>query len=158
MAVVDLLRFIVDPWELFVRGSAVYWFLLLLFRFVLRRDAGSLAVTDIMLLVLVADASQNAMSGGYETLADGAAVVLTLAGWNYLLDWLSYRSPTVRRVLEPAPLMLVQNGRALRSNLKREMVTMDELMAAMRQQGIDDIALVKSARMEADGHITVIRR
>ena len=152
----DLLRFSVDPWELVVRGTAVYWFLFVLFRFVLRRDAGSIAIADIMLLVLIADASQNAISGGYETLADGAVVVLTLAGWNYLLDWLSYRSPAMRRFLEPSPLLLVRNGLALRANLKREMVTMDELMAAVRQQGIDDIALVKSARMEADGRITVI--
>ena len=153
----ELLRFSVDPWELVVRGTAVYWFLFLLFRFVLRRDAGSDAIADIMMLVLIADASQNAISGGYETLADGAVVVMTLAAWNYLLDWVSYRSPAMRRLLQPSPLMLVRNGQVLRANLRREMVTTDELMAAMRQQGIDNIALVKSARMEADGLITVIR-
>ena len=153
----ELLRFGVDPLELIVRGTAVYWFLFVLFRFVLRRDAGSVAVADIMLLVLIADASQNAMSGGYQTLADGAVVVLTLAAWNYLLDWVSYRSPGMRRVLQPAPLVLVRDGQVLRANLRRELVTMDELMAAMRLQGIDNIALVKSARMEADGLITVIR-
>lgn len=154
---IELLHFSVDPWELVVRGTAVYWFLFLLFRFVLRRDAGSIAIADIMLLVLIADASQNAMSGGYETLADGAVVVLTLAGWNYLLDWVSYRSVTMRRLLQPSPLILVRNGEPLRANLRREMVTMDELMSAIRQQGIDDLALVKTARMEADGVITVIR-
>ena len=153
----DLLRFSVDPWELFLRGTAVYWFLFVLFRFVLRRDAGSIAIADIMLLVLIADASQNAMSGGYETLADGAVVVLSLAGWNYLLDWVSYRNATMRRLLQPSPLMLVRNGQPLRANLKREMVTMDELMASIRQQGIDELAAVKSARMEADGRITVVR-
>lgn len=153
----ELLRFGVDPLELIVRGTAVYWFLFVLFRFVLRRDAGSVAVADIMLLVLIADASQNAMSGGYQTLADGAVVVLTLAAWNYLLDWVSYRSPAMRRVLQPAPLVLVRDGQVLRANLRRELVTMDELMAAMRLQGIDNIALVKSARMEADGLITAIR-
>lgn len=154
---IELLRFSVDPWELVIRGTAVYWFLFLLFRFFLRRDAGSIAIADIMLLVLIADASQNAMSGGYETLADGAVVVLTLAGWNYLLDWVSFRSVTMRRFLQPSPLMLVRNGEPLRANLRREMVTMDELMSAIRQQGIDDLALVKTARMESDGVITVVR-
>ena len=153
----DLLRFSVDPWELFLRGTAVYWFLFVLFRFVLRRDAGSIAIADIMLLVLIADASQNAMSGGYETLADGAVVVLSLAGWNYLLDWVSYRNAIMRRLLQPSPLMLVRNGQPLRANLKREMVTMDELMASIRQQGIAEPAAVKSDRMEADGRITVVR-
>jgi uncharacterized membrane protein YcaP (DUF421 family) len=146
-----------DPLELIVRGTAVYWFLFALFRFVLRRDAGSIAIADIMLLVLIADAAQNAMSGDYTTLADGAVVVCTLAGWNYLLDWVSYHSPRARRILQPPPLPLVRNGVPLRANLRREMVTMDELMAAARQQGIEALSQVKSAQMETDGQISVIR-
>jgi len=146
-----------DPLELIVRGTAVYWFLFALFRFVLRRDAGSIAIADIMLLVLIADAAQNAMSGDYTTLADGAVVVCTLAGWNYLLDWVSYHSPQARRILQPPPLPLVRDGVPLRANLRREMVTMDELMAAARQQGIEALSQVKSAQMETDGQISVVR-
>ena len=73
--VADLLRFHVSPAEIALRGTAVYWFLFLLFRFVLRRGVGSLAITDILLLVLIADASQNAMAGGYDTVAEGALLV-----------------------------------------------------------------------------------
>jgi uncharacterized membrane protein YcaP (DUF421 family) len=141
-----------------LRGTAVYWFLFCLFRFVLRRDAGAVAIADIMLLVLIADAAQNAMAGGYKSLADGAVLVATLAGWNYLLDAASYHSAALRRVLEPRPLTLVDNGRILRANLRRELVTMDELESAMRQQGIEAIVDVKVARMEPDGRISVIRR
>jgi uncharacterized membrane protein YcaP (DUF421 family) len=141
-----------------LRGSAVYWFLFCLFRFVLRRDAGSVAIADIMLLVLIADASQNAMAGSYQSLADGAVLVATLAGWNYALDAASYRFAAVRRVLEPRPLVLVDNGRILRAQMRREWVTIEELEAAARGQGIESLADVKSARMEADGSISVIRR
>lgn len=152
-----LFYFTVSPLEMVLRGSAVYWFLFCLFRFVLRRDAGSVAIADIMLLVLIADAAQNAMAGGYQSLADGAVLIATLAGWNYAIDAVSYRFAAVRRWLEPAPLMLVDNGRLLRANLRRELVSVDELQAALRLQGIEDVADVKSARMESDGRISVIR-
>jgi uncharacterized membrane protein YcaP (DUF421 family) len=146
-----------SPLELFVRGTAVYWFLFLLFRFVLRRDAGAIGIADILLLVLIADASQNAMAGGYETVADGFLLVATIAGWNWALDWASYRSGAIRRFATPPPLVLVRRGHIQWRNLRREYVTVPELMAHLREQGIDKLADVKMARMEADGVISVIR-
>ena len=146
-----------DRLEIVVRGSAMYWFLFLLFRFVLRRDTGSIAIADILLLVLIADASQNAMAGGYTTVAEGCVLVATLIGWNWLLDWASYRSSRVRRFVEPPPVALVRHGRLIVRNLRREMVTVPELMASLRAHGIDKLADVKIARMEPDGGISVIR-
>jgi len=154
----SLFHFGVNPLELMLRGSAVYWFLFVLFRFVLRRDAGSLGIADILLLVLIADASQNAMAGGYETVPDGFVLVATLIGWNWLLDWASFRFNAVRRFAEPPPLVLVRRGRILARNLRREFVTIPELMASLREHGIDKLAEVKMARMEPDGGISVIRR
>jgi uncharacterized membrane protein YcaP (DUF421 family) len=69
-----LLRFSMDPLELVLRGSAVYLFVFALFRFVLRRDAGSVSIADILLLVLIADASQNAMAGCYQSLGPVNAI------------------------------------------------------------------------------------
>ena len=66
-----LFEFTVPAWELVIRGSAMYWFLFLAFRFVMRRDMGSAGIADILILVIVADASQNAMAGGYESVSDG---------------------------------------------------------------------------------------
>ena len=152
-----LFTFGVDPLELIVRGSAVYWFLFLLFRFVMRRDAGSLGIADILLLVLIADASQNAMAGTYETVADGFVLVATLVAWNWLVDWASFRWNAVRRLAEPPPLVLVRRGRIVARNLRREYVTVPELMAGLREQGVDKLADVKMARMEPDGSISVIR-
>lgn len=152
-----LFRFGMTPLELVVRGTAVYWFLFLLFRFVLRRDAGAIGIADILLLVLIADASQNAMAGGYETVADGFVLVATIAGWNWAVDWTSYRSQTIRRIVTPPPLVLVRRGLIQWRNLRVEHVTVPELMAHLREQGIDKLADVKMARMEADGAISVIR-
>ena len=86
-----LFRFGVPPLELVLRGSAMYWFLYLLLRFVLRRDAGAIGIADILLLVLIADAAQNGMAGSYETVADGFVLVATIVGWNWLFDWASWR-------------------------------------------------------------------
>lgn len=153
----ELFELTVAPWELMVRGTLTYWFLFCVFRFVLRRDVGSVGIADVLLLVLIADASQNAMAGGYESVADGAVLVSTIVAWNYLLDWASFRFEAVRRVVEPPPLVLVRNGKVQRRNLRHELITLEELDAQLRSQGVDDIAKVKSARMETDGQISVIK-
>jgi uncharacterized membrane protein YcaP (DUF421 family) len=87
--------------ELLVRSSAMYWFLLLVFRCfgvsvfrcVVRRELGGIGVSDILIMVIVADASQNALSGSYRSTTDGFVLVGTLIGWNLLLNWLGFRFP-----------------------------------------------------------------
>lgn len=152
-----LLALSMNPLELFVRGTLMYWFLFLLFRFVLRRDVGSIAVADVLLLVLIADASQNAMAGGYETVSDGVVLVATIAGWNWLFDWAAFRVGWVRRFLEAKPLQLVIDGKLQRRNLRKEMISQEELMAALREQGVDALEKVKLATMESDGEISVVK-
>src|SRR5712671_6327012 len=100
----ELFLFSMPPLELIVRGTAMYWFLFLLFRVVMRRDVGSVGIADILLLVLIADASQNAMSGEYRSVSDGIVLVSTIAGWNFAIDMICYHYPRLRRILEPAPL------------------------------------------------------
>ena len=110
-----------------MRGSCFYWFLFLIFRFVMRRDVGGIGVADVLLVVLIADASQNAMTGGYTSLAEGAILVATLVGWNFLLDWAAFRYRWVERIVEPRPLPLIRAGRILHKNLRAEFLTIDEL-------------------------------
>jgi uncharacterized membrane protein YcaP (DUF421 family) len=157
MDIASLFELSVDPLELVIRGTAVYWFLFLLFRVVLRRDVGAIGIADVLVLVLVADAAQNAMAGGYESITDGFILVATIAAWNYAFDWASFHFPTIRRLLEPRPLKLISDGKVLRSNMRREFVTMDELSAKLRQQGVEDVAEVKHASMEADGEISILK-
>ena len=147
----------VSPWELMIRGSVMYWFLFLVFRFLLRRDVGSIGVADVLLIVLIADASQNAMTADYTTLSEGLILVSTLIGWNYLLDWLSFHVRAVERFLEPPPLQLVRRGRILRKHLRAELVTVAELWSHLREAGIERLADVKSACIESDGKLSVIR-
>ena len=74
--------------ELVVRGSLMYLLILAGFR-LFRRDAGSLSVSDLLVVVLIADAAQNGMAGEYKSLTEGAVIVATIFAWNYVLDWLS---------------------------------------------------------------------
>ncbi len=87
----SFLTFSMSPLEILIRGSLMYWFLFVIFRFVLRRNAGSAGITDILFVVLLGDAAQNAMIGNGQTVADGATLIATLVGWNYLLDYLGCR-------------------------------------------------------------------
>lgn len=142
--------------EIFVRGTAVYWFLFLMFRFVLRRDVGSFAITDVLLVVLIADASQNAMAGGYDTVAEGFVLVGTIAGWNYALDWVAWRFSFLRFLVEGNPVVLVDAGKLNRRNMRRELMSREELMGALREHGVERIEDVKRATMETSGQISVI--
>jgi len=152
-----LFAFHVSPWELIARGSAIYLFLFLLFRFVLRRDAGSVGLADILVIVLIADAAQNGMAGEYKSVSEAVLLVGTIAGWNYLIDWMAFRFPWFARFAEPRVLPLVRHGRVLAENLRREMLTLDELKSQLRQNGVEDIHEVKHARLEANGHLSVIK-
>jgi uncharacterized membrane protein YcaP (DUF421 family) len=140
-----------------LRGTLVFWLLFLIFRFVLRRDVGAVGIADILLLVIVADAAQNAMSGGYDTFAEGAVLVLTIVAWNWLLDVLSFRFAIVRRFATPSRLTLVQRGVPQRRNMRREFITIEELLEKLREHGIEKLADVKAAYLEGDGQISVIR-
>jgi len=142
--------------ETFLRGTIIYLVLFALLRFVLQRQAGTVGITDLLVVVLIADAAQNAMASDYKSITDGVLLVSTIVFWCYALDWLGYHFPFVERIVRPAPLPLVKDGQLLRKNMRRELITMDELMSMLREQGIDDLSKVKRAFMEGDGHISVV--
>jgi uncharacterized membrane protein YcaP (DUF421 family) len=153
----ELFRLTVEPWELVLRGTLVFWFLFGVFRFVMHRDVGSVGLADVLVLVLIADAAQNAMAGGYQSVTDGFILISTIVGWNYALDWGAYRFEWVRRMAEPPPILLVRAGHALQRNLRKEMMTHDDLMSKLREHGVDQLSQVKKAYMEGDGTVTVLR-
>lgn len=154
----QVLTFTVSPLELFVRGTLTYFFLFLLFRFVVRRDTGTLGVSDLLVLVIIADASQNAMAGGYHSVPDGFVLISTIIGWNYVLNWLSFRFPLVQHFTLPQPLCIVKDGVKQDAALRRELIGDDELREMLREHEIEDIAEVRRAYLEPDGQVTVMRR
>jgi uncharacterized membrane protein YcaP (DUF421 family) len=154
----ELFSFSVPVLELVIRGTAIYWFLFFVFRFVIRRDVGAVGIADILILVMVADAAQNAMAGEYTSISDGIVLVSTLIAWNVLLDWLSYHHSAFRRFAHPSALCLVRDGRMLRRNMRKEWITDDELWTKLREEGVESLQQVKHVFMESDGEISVVKR
>lgn len=147
------------PWvEIVVRGTAVYWFLFAIFRFVMQRNVGSVGIADILVLVIIADASQNAMAGEYTSVSDGFVLIGTIVFWSVALDWLSYRFPQFRKFAEPPALPLVRNGKMMKRNMRREFITEDELWSKLRENGIGSLTEVKLVCLEPDGEFSVIKK
>jgi len=154
----ELFGISVSPWELIVRGSAMYLFLFVLFRVVVKRRVGSVGMADILILVIVADAAQNGMSGDYRTITEAFILVGTLVAWNMLIDWLTYRFPALQTVLEPPPLLLIEDGRVLWRNLRQEFISEGELHTKLREHGVTSPREVARAFMEPDGQMTVLKK
>ncbi|QSJ18930.1 DUF421 domain-containing protein [Nostoc sp. UHCC 0702] len=141
--------------ELIIRGSLVYLALFSVLRLLPSRQIGTLGITDLLVVVLFAEAAQNAMASNYTSITEGAILVGTVIFWSYFLNWLGYKFPRLR-FLNPPPLLLVKNGRLIERHLQQELITEDELMSKLRQQGVEFLAEVKFAYMEADGSISII--
>lgn len=144
--------------ELFLRTTIIYLGLLASMRFVARREAGSLELPDLLMIVLIADGVQNGMSGDYSSVTGAAIVGGTILGWNYLLTALMYQSETLRGLISPKPLLLVRDGVMVRKNMRRELVTPDELESLLRINDVHDIDEVAAAYLEPDGELSVRKR
>ena len=144
--------------EIILRGSVTYLSIFLLMRFGLKRESGSIGTADLLMVVMIADAAQNAMAGEYKSITDGLILVGTILFWNHSLDWLSFHSTVMRRILQPKPLLLIKNGQMQRQNMRKELITTEDLMAELRENGVEEVSQVKEARIEEDGHISVIKK
>lgn len=143
--------------EVILRGSLIYLFLFAVLR-VLRRGAGAIGISDLLVIVLIADAAQNALGSEYRSVTEGVVLVLTIAGWDYLFDLLGYRIPALRPVLRPPALLLIKNGKLQKHNLRKEMISEEELLGELREQGVETIENVKYSFMESNGHISVVKK
>jgi uncharacterized membrane protein YcaP (DUF421 family) len=142
--------------EIFIRGTVTYLAVFTLLRLVLKREAGSLGISDLLVVVLMAEAAHTALSGEYTSITEGIILVGIILGWDYLLDVAGYHIPFMRRFVHPPPTKLIDNGKPLTRNLRKEYITMEELMGYLRTNGVDEIAHVKKAYLEGDGDISVV--
>lgn len=142
--------------ELVLRAALLFALFMVLLRIVPRRSVGELASMDLVFLLLITNAASNSL-GEFSSLTDGTVQILTFFGLNYLTNQLSYRFPAIERLLEHSPLPVVQNGRMLRRNMRKEALTEEELMASLRKEGIGDLVQVRKAVVESDGRLGFIR-
>ncbi len=144
--------------EVVLRGTLMYLGMFLIFRFVVKRQASSIGIADLIVIVIIADAAQNAFSKEYTSVTEGVALVLTIVFWDQALDWLGYRFRFFAWLTKSEPVRLIQGGKMLRANMRRELITAEELRSQARQQGIANIRDVEGASLEANGEISFIKK
>jgi uncharacterized membrane protein YcaP (DUF421 family) len=145
-------------WEFVLRALVVYGFLLITLRLTGKRQVGQLAPFDLVLLLVLSNAVQNSMNAGDNTVAAGFILVLTLLAVNGFMGWLTWRSKRAEILVEGRPQILVHNGLPDEAILATERITRHELMAAVRQAGLSDLADVRVAILETNGRINVIAK
>lgn len=143
--------------EIVIRGTIMYLAIFALMR-IFRRQAGSFSIADLIVVVVIADAAQNGMAGDSKSVTEALLLIGTIIFWDFFLDWLGFKSKFLRRIIEPEKLKVIENGKYLRENMRKEMITGEELDSQMREQGIEDIQEVKVAYLESDGHFSFIKK
>lgn len=148
----------VSLFETVVRGVLTYAAIFVLLRVILRGRTSAVTVSDLLVLVLIADAAQDAMSAGYESITNGIVLVATIVLCSFSVDWLAHRSERVRRFVHPDRKPLIRDGRIMRKALQEELLTDEELLTQLRLNGVESVEEVKAAYLEGNGEISVIKR
>lgn len=143
--------------ELIVRGTIVYVALLVALRTVGQRDVGGLGVTDVLVIVLLAQAVGGGLVVESTAVTDGLILVFTFLFWSVAIDALAYRFPRFARLVNAQPRELIVNGRTNRQVSRRGLMTDDEIQTQLRLHGIEDINDVRHAYLEPNGMVSVIR-
>lgn len=144
--------------EKIVRSVVIYLFLLLAFRFSGKRQVGQLTPFDLVVLLIISNVVQNAVIGNDNSLGGGIIGAATILVLNYVIVEIVYRFKRARRLLELSPTLLIHNGRVLDEHLRRERITLEDLLAALRRAGLVEPRQARYAVLEENGAITVIPR
>ncbi|MFT3812662.1 MAG: DUF421 domain-containing protein [Acidovorax sp.] len=145
-------------WEFVVRGVVVYLFLLIFLRVTGRRQTGQYAPFDLVLLLILSNAVQNSMNAGDNSLIGGLVSATTLIACHVLLAQLTFRLPRLARLVDGRPQTLVQEGQLDTALMRRELLTPDDVAAALRAGGCLHVHEVERATIETNGTITVVLR
>ena len=144
--------------ETVVRGIVMYLSIFVLLRVILRGRTSGVTVSDLLVLVMISDAAQNAMASTYLSLTNGIVLVATIVLTSATMDWLAFRNPSIRRFVHPEHKPLIIDGRLIRKTLNEELMTEGELLTQLGLIGLEDPCEVKAAYLEGNGEISVIKR
>jgi len=135
---------------------AVYFFIILAIRLFGKKELAQLSVYDLVFILLISNAVQNAMVGSDSTLLGGLVAAASLFLVNYIIKQLQFRFPMFGKAIQGEALMLVFNGKILSSHMKEARITEDELMEVIREHGVASISEVDLAVLEVDGNISIL--
>jgi uncharacterized membrane protein YcaP (DUF421 family) len=144
--------------DLVIRAVVLYGFVFLLTRIVGRRELSSLQPFDLVLLIIIGDAIQQGLTQNDYSVTGAILVVGTFALLQVMTSYASFRFKWLRPVLEGAPIVVVQDGKVIEGNLKRERISEGELQEEARKQQLGSIDEVAWAVLETNGQITFIAK
>lgn len=148
----------VPLWEPFIRGALTYVAVLVLLRLTGKRQVGQFTPFDLVLLLLVSEAVSNGLSGGDNSITSGVIAMATMLLLNLAVGWTTMRSMRFEHTLEGRPQFLIKKGRVDYKVLRQEMLSKNDLLAAIREQGCFRPSEVEYAVLETSGRISVRKR
>ncbi len=154
----DLWKLSAPWWQFVVRGLIVFAFVLVFLRLSGKRQVGQMTPIDLVLLLLISNAVQNAMNGGDNSITAGAILAATLILADVAIGALARRSRKVEKFVEGSPVLLIHNGKIVDHVLERVGMTHHDLMAGLRACGVASVPQVHAAVLENNGRITVLDR
>jgi len=134
----------------------IYLFIVIAIRLFGKKELAQLSVVDMVFILLISNAVQNAMVGPDSTLSGGLVAATTLFVVNYIFKYLQYRFPKLGKVIEGDATMLIYKGNIIDSHLRKARITTDELLEAVREHGVASVKDVNLAILEVDGNISVL--
>ena len=142
--------------DLAIRAVALFCFVYLLTRIIGRRELSSMEPFDLILLIVIGDAIQQGLTQDDYSVTGAVIVIGTFAVLQILISYLSYRFPRLRPALDGEPMVVVQDGKAIEKNMKRERITVEEVMVEARLQQVASLDQIAWAVLETSGKISVI--
>ncbi len=144
-------------WEFVLRAVIVYGFLIIVLRLTGKRQIGQMSPFDLVLLLVLSNAVQNAMNGGDNTVGAGLILATTLIAFNALISFLTARDARMEKWIVGEPEILIYDGQIVQETLDQEAISLAELQGAMREAGCADIKDVRIATLEINGQISFVR-
>lgn len=151
-----MLKLDVPAWKIALRMAAIYLVTLIGLRLAGKREMGQMTVFDLVVLLLIANAVQNAMVGLDTSLTGGVLAAVVLLVLNAVVARLRLRWSRLRRLVEGSPTLLVLHGEVLADHLRREGLDQQTLETALREHGVAEVRDVEMAVLEIDGSISVV--
>jgi uncharacterized membrane protein YcaP (DUF421 family) len=157
LAVVNLSQLHLPDWlEIIVRVLSVYFFMIIAIRLFGKKELAQLSVTDLVFILLISNAVQNAMVGADSSLSGGLIAALALFAANYTLKKILYKNESLNTLLQGEAIVLIYKGKIQQENCKKADINIHELEAAVREHGVETIDQVNLGMLEADGNISII--
>ena len=142
--------------ELVVRGMILYFLILILLRILPRRTISELGAMDLVFVLLITEAASHAL-GDFTSIGDGVIMVMVIMICSFSVNQLTFHSTFFQKMFEQPPVPIIKDGKMLHRNIRKELITQDELMARLHENGIEDLKEVKDAWVESEGNISMIK-